>query len=34
MLLQITYHDKVTQTETKGEDTIEEILEAITTLCT
>ncbi|WMV58993.1 hypothetical protein MTR67_052378 [Solanum verrucosum] len=34
MLLQITYHDKVTQTETEEEDTIEKILKAITTLCT
>ncbi|WMV44916.1 hypothetical protein MTR67_038301, partial [Solanum verrucosum] len=33
-LLQITYHDKATQTETKEEDTIEKILKAITTLCT
>ncbi|WMV09075.1 hypothetical protein MTR67_002460 [Solanum verrucosum] len=34
MLLQITYHDKAIQTETEGEDTIEKILKAITTLCT
>ncbi|WMV58501.1 hypothetical protein MTR67_051886 [Solanum verrucosum] len=34
MLLQITYHDKATQTETEEEDTIEKILKAITTLCT
>ena len=34
MLMQNTYHDKATQTETKGEDTIEKILKAITTLCT
>ncbi|WMV07919.1 hypothetical protein MTR67_001304 [Solanum verrucosum] len=34
MLLQITYHDKATQTETKEEVTIEKILKAITTLCT
>ncbi|KAG5590157.1 hypothetical protein H5410_040671 [Solanum commersonii] len=34
MLLQITYQDKVTQTETEEEDTIEKILKAITTLCT
>ena len=34
MLLQITYHDKATQTETEEEDTIEKILQAITTLCT
>ncbi|WMV51309.1 hypothetical protein MTR67_044694 [Solanum verrucosum] len=34
MLLQITYHDKTTQTETEEEDTIEKILKAITTLCT
>ena len=34
MLLKITYHDKATQTETKGEETIEKILEAIITLCT
>ncbi|WMV37330.1 hypothetical protein MTR67_030715, partial [Solanum verrucosum] len=33
-LLQITYHDKATQTETEEEDTIENILKAITTLCT
>ncbi|WMV34741.1 hypothetical protein MTR67_028126, partial [Solanum verrucosum] len=33
-LLQITYHDKATQTETEEEDTIEKILKAITTLCT
>ncbi|WMV34221.1 hypothetical protein MTR67_027606 [Solanum verrucosum] len=32
MLLQITYHDKATQTE--KENTIEDILKAITTLCT
>ncbi|WMV30251.1 hypothetical protein MTR67_023636 [Solanum verrucosum] len=34
MLLQITYHDKATQTETEEENTIEKILKAITTLCT
>ncbi|XP_006368111.1 uncharacterized protein, partial [Solanum tuberosum] len=34
MLLQITYHNKATQTETQKEDTIEKILKAITTLCT
>ncbi|KAG5600565.1 hypothetical protein H5410_031935 [Solanum commersonii] len=34
MLLQITYHDKATQTETEEEDTIEKILKAITTLST
>ncbi|WMV24682.1 hypothetical protein MTR67_018067 [Solanum verrucosum] len=34
MLLQITYHDKATQTETEEKDTIEKILKAITTLCT
>ncbi|KAG5632667.1 hypothetical protein H5410_004384 [Solanum commersonii] len=34
MLLQSTYHDKATQTETGEEDTIEKILKAITTLCT
>ncbi|WMV58992.1 hypothetical protein MTR67_052377 [Solanum verrucosum] len=34
MLLQITYHDKATKTETEEEDTIEKILKAITTLCT
>ncbi|WMV09589.1 hypothetical protein MTR67_002974 [Solanum verrucosum] len=34
MLLQITYHDKATQTEPEEEDTIEKILKAITTLCT
>ncbi|WMV49751.1 hypothetical protein MTR67_043136 [Solanum verrucosum] len=34
MLLQITYHDKVTQIETEEEDTIEKILKVITTLCT
>ncbi|WMV30314.1 hypothetical protein MTR67_023699 [Solanum verrucosum] len=34
MLLQITYYDKATQTETEEEDTIEKILKAITTLCT
>ncbi|KAG5598774.1 hypothetical protein H5410_030144 [Solanum commersonii] len=34
MLLQITYHDKATQTETEDNDTIEKILKAITTLCT
>ncbi|KAG5595952.1 hypothetical protein H5410_037184 [Solanum commersonii] len=34
MLLQITYHDKATQTETEEEDTIEKILKVITTLCT
>ncbi|KAG5615973.1 hypothetical protein H5410_015797 [Solanum commersonii] len=34
MLLQITYHDKATQTETEEEDTIEKILKAITTFCT
>ncbi|KAG5606541.1 hypothetical protein H5410_028033 [Solanum commersonii] len=34
MLLQITYHDKVTQTETEEEDTFEKILKVITTLCT
>ncbi|WMV13997.1 hypothetical protein MTR67_007382, partial [Solanum verrucosum] len=33
-LLQITYHDKPTQTETEEEDTIEKILKTITTLCT
>ncbi|KAG5579519.1 hypothetical protein H5410_050146 [Solanum commersonii] len=34
MLLQITYHDKATQTETEEEDTIEKIFKAIITLCT
>ena len=34
MFLQITYHDKAAQNETKGEDTIEKIFEAITTLRT
>ena len=34
MLLQITYQDKATQTETEEEDTIEKILKAITTLST
>ena len=34
MLLQITYHDKATQTKIEEEDTIEKILKAITTLCT
>ncbi|KAG5616191.1 hypothetical protein H5410_016015 [Solanum commersonii] len=34
MLLQTTYHDKATQTETEEEDTIEKILKAITILCT
>ncbi|WMV46197.1 hypothetical protein MTR67_039582 [Solanum verrucosum] len=34
MLLQITYYDKATQTETEEEDTIEKILKVITTLCT
>ncbi|KAG5590233.1 hypothetical protein H5410_040747 [Solanum commersonii] len=34
MLLQTTYHDKATQTETEEEDTIEKIVKAITTLCT
>ncbi|WMV29663.1 hypothetical protein MTR67_023048 [Solanum verrucosum] len=34
MLLQITYHDKATQTETKEKDTIEKIFKVITTLCT
>ncbi|WMV57989.1 hypothetical protein MTR67_051374 [Solanum verrucosum] len=34
MLLQITYHDKATQTETEEEDAIEKILKVITTLCT
>ncbi|WMV08063.1 hypothetical protein MTR67_001448 [Solanum verrucosum] len=34
MLLQITYHDKATQTATEKEDTIKKILKAITTLCT
>ncbi|KAG5595011.1 hypothetical protein H5410_036243 [Solanum commersonii] len=33
MLLQITYHDKATQTETEEESTIEKIFKAITTLC-
>ncbi|WMV50092.1 hypothetical protein MTR67_043477 [Solanum verrucosum] len=33
MLLQITYQDKATQTETEEEDTIEKLLKAITTLC-
>ncbi|WMV58843.1 hypothetical protein MTR67_052228 [Solanum verrucosum] len=32
--MQITYHDKATQTETEEEDTIEKILKVITTLCT
>ncbi|WMV33310.1 hypothetical protein MTR67_026695 [Solanum verrucosum] len=31
---QITYHDKATQTETEEEDTIEKLLNDITTLCT
>ena len=31
--MQITYHDKATQTKTKREDAIEKILEDITTLC-
>lgn len=34
MVLQTTYQDKTTQTENKNEDTIEELLKAITTLCT
>ncbi|WMV08918.1 hypothetical protein MTR67_002303 [Solanum verrucosum] len=34
MLLQITYHDKATQTKTEEENTIEKILKVITTLCT
>ncbi|WMV29542.1 hypothetical protein MTR67_022927 [Solanum verrucosum] len=34
MLLQITYHNKATQTKTEEEDTIKKILKAITTLCT
>ncbi|KAG5629751.1 hypothetical protein H5410_001468 [Solanum commersonii] len=34
MLLQITYHDKATRTETEEENTIEKILKAITTLST
>ncbi|KAG5595077.1 hypothetical protein H5410_036309 [Solanum commersonii] len=34
MLLQITYHDKATQTETEEENTIEKILKVITTLST
>ena len=34
MVLQTTYQDKATQTENKNEDTIEELLKAITTLCT
>ncbi|WMV33297.1 hypothetical protein MTR67_026682 [Solanum verrucosum] len=34
MEIQITYHDKATQTESEEEDTIEKILKAITTLCT
>ncbi|XP_015075497.1 uncharacterized protein LOC107019571 [Solanum pennellii] len=34
MVLQTTYQDKATQTENKNEDTIEELLRAITTLCT
>ena len=34
MVLQTTYQDKTTQTENKKEDTIEELLKAITTLCT
>ncbi|WMV09871.1 hypothetical protein MTR67_003256 [Solanum verrucosum] len=33
-VFKITYHDKATQTETEEEDTIEKILQAITTLCT
>lgn len=32
--MQITYNDKTTLTETKAEDTIEKILEDITTLYT
>ena len=34
MVLQTTYQDKATQTENKNEDTIEELLKVITTLCT
>ena len=34
MVLQTTYQDKATQTENKIEDTIEELLKAITILCT
>ncbi|WMV58941.1 hypothetical protein MTR67_052326 [Solanum verrucosum] len=34
MLLQITYHDKATQTKTEEEDTTEKILKVITTFCT
>ncbi|WMV57837.1 hypothetical protein MTR67_051222 [Solanum verrucosum] len=34
MLLQITYHDRATQTDTEEEDTIGKILKTITTLCT
>lgn len=34
MVLQTTYQEKATQTENKDEDTIEQLLKAITTLCT
>ena len=34
MVLQTTYQDKATHTENKNEDTIKELLKAITTLCT
>ena len=34
MVLQTIYQDKATQTENKNKDTIEELLKAITTLCT
>ena len=34
MVLQITYQDKATQTENKNDDTTEELLKSISTLCT
>ena len=34
MVLQTTYQDKTTQNEKKNEDTIDELLKAIITLCT
>ena len=34
MVLKTTYQNKATQTENKNEDTIEELLRAMTTFCT
>ena len=34
MVLQTTYQDKATQTENKNDDTTEELLKSISTLCT